>query len=66
VAACTIRVERLADGRYRGSCTPFPECTGVGRSEDEARRIVEENIGRRLAEELGQRSSASTGNEPPA
>jgi tryptophan synthase alpha chain len=45
---CTITVERLADGRFRASCQPFPECAAVAATEAEARRQVESMLAAQL------------------
>jgi predicted RNase H-like HicB family nuclease len=64
-AACTIRVERLPDGRYRASCTLFPGCEATAATEEAAREAVQEVIGRYLAEQFGSGSSVSpSGGEP--
>ena len=49
-AACAILVERLDDGTYRATCPVFPELEAHGETEDEARRAMEEAIGRHLVE----------------
>jgi predicted RNase H-like HicB family nuclease len=51
-AACTIRVKRLGDGRYRATCTLLPDFEATADTEEEARRAVEEAIRRHLAGRL--------------
>jgi predicted RNase H-like HicB family nuclease len=65
-AACTIRVERLADGRYHASCTLFPGCEATAATEEAAREAVQEIIGLYLAKQLGPGSSESPSGEQPS
>ena len=51
--ACTIRIERLDDGRYRATCTLLPDFEATADTEEEARRAVEEALRRHLAGRLG-------------
>jgi predicted RNase H-like HicB family nuclease len=51
--ACTIRIERLHDGRYRATCTLLPDFEATADTEEEARRAVEEALRRHLAGRLG-------------
>lgn len=51
-AACTIVVERRADGRFRATCHLLPDCEVVADTEDEARERVEAA----LAEDLRRRA----------
>ena len=51
--ACTIRIERLGDGRYRATCTLLPDFEATADTEEEARRAVEEAVRRHLAGRLG-------------
>jgi hypothetical protein len=37
MAACTIVIELLADGRYRATCHLFPDCEVIAATEDAAR-----------------------------
>jgi hypothetical protein len=41
---CTIRIERLEDGRYRATCTLLPDFEATSDTEGGARRAVEEAI----------------------
>jgi predicted RNase H-like HicB family nuclease len=50
MSACTILVERLHEGRYRATCTPFPDLAVVAATEEAARRGLEEAIGRHLTQ----------------
>jgi hypothetical protein len=49
---CTIRVEALPDGRYRATCTLFPDCEVIADSEDAARRRFEALIAALLEKDL--------------
>jgi predicted RNase H-like HicB family nuclease len=64
--ACTIRVERLDDGRYRASCTLFPGCEATAATEQAAREAVEEIIGLYLAEQFAHGPSVSPSGEQPS
>jgi predicted RNase H-like HicB family nuclease len=64
--ACTIRVERLDDGRYRASCTLFPDCEATAATEVAARAAVEAIIGLYLAEQFGPGPSVSPSGEQPS
>jgi predicted RNase H-like HicB family nuclease len=47
--ACTLVVERLADGTFRASCPMFPDCEAVAGTDGEARQAVEQAIEQLLA-----------------
>jgi hypothetical protein len=44
MASCVVIVNRLDDGRYRASCSVFPELEVIADSEDEARNGFEEML----------------------
>lgn len=49
-AACTIVIDRLGDGRYRASCSLFPDWEVTRDTPEAAREAFEEVIGRILRE----------------
>ncbi|HXG12860.1 MAG TPA: hypothetical protein VNK04_24090 [Gemmataceae bacterium] len=51
-AACTIIIDRLDEGRYRATCTVFPELEVIADTEEAARAGMEAAIGRLLRRRL--------------
>jgi predicted RNase H-like HicB family nuclease len=53
-AACSIIVEQLEDGRYRATCSVFPELEALAATEEAARQGLEEAIAKHLRQQLGE------------
>jgi predicted RNase H-like HicB family nuclease len=54
VQHCVIRTERLADGRFRATCSLLPDVEPVGDTEAVARQEMEKAIERHVRRQLGQ------------
>jgi predicted RNase H-like HicB family nuclease len=56
MAACTIVIELLDDGRYRATCHLFPDCEVVAATEEAARdgfqAVIAEMLGSRREHEV--------------
>lgn len=53
MAACTVIVDRLDDGRHRATCPVFPDLEVVAASEEVARQALERAIEIRVRGQLG-------------